>query len=235
MVRSEKWLGVIGGASPPISTSMSTSLEPVLKEAPRTADGRCCVLSVRPHERDSTSTGCAEARGPYGRAAHEAAHRRRRLPRHRGEPTRRNRGDTIILQAVVFDMQIDPRPQLHLGALKPLPHQTIPSALRDHHRGDTIPPLAQIGRIAKDMDMIPQQPSLSKATICGISPRCGVTAWWAAVAPRRGSCCAQHRERPSIHRFISSLLVSMTGSGVVYSHCETFLSCERMPLPSVSE
>ena len=48
-----------------------------------------------PHERDRTSPGCAEAWPAQGRAAPEAEHRRRRLPRHRGGAHEAYRGDTI--------------------------------------------------------------------------------------------------------------------------------------------
>src|SRR4029434_1907814 len=60
----------------------------------------------------------------------------------------------------------------------------------------------------------PTKPSLSKATICGISPRCGVTGvggcCWATASVALNSTTS----RPSIHRFIASLVVSLTGSSV---------------------
>ena len=63
-----------------------------------------------------------------GGAAPVASHRRRRLPRHRGGAHEAYRGDTIILHAVVFDMQVDPRSQLYLGALKLLLIKEFPAA-----------------------------------------------------------------------------------------------------------
>src|SRR4030095_2836345 len=68
-----------------------------------------------------------------------------------------NRRDTIVLDAVVFDGQIHPWSQLGLGALKLLLIKKFPAPREDHHRGDTIVPLAQIGRIAEDMDVVSQQ------------------------------------------------------------------------------
>jgi hypothetical protein len=65
--------------------------------------GAACAASP-PHERASPSTVCAEVWLAHGRAAHEAGHRRRRLARHCGGAHEVNRRDTIILDAVVFDV-----------------------------------------------------------------------------------------------------------------------------------
>ena len=45
-----------------------------------------------------------------------------------GEPTRRIEEILLSLHAVVFDMQVDPRPQLYLGALKLLLIKEVPAA-----------------------------------------------------------------------------------------------------------
>lgn len=76
-------------------------------------------------------------------------------PRRTDEPDRR---DTIILDAVVFDVQRDPRPSLHLCTLKLLLIKKFPASRHNDHGGDTVAPLAQVRGLAKDMDMIPQQP-----------------------------------------------------------------------------
>ena len=95
----------------------------------RTAEARCwCACSARPpHERDRISMRCAEAGRPRDvrplRPSTGGG-----LPRHRGGAHEAYRGDTIILQAVVFDMQVDPRSQLYLGALKLLLIKKFPAA-----------------------------------------------------------------------------------------------------------
>src|SRR5919199_1037786 len=68
------------------------------------------------------------------------------------------RGNTIVLESMIVDAQIHPRPELtHLRAFEMVIIKKFPVAPQNDHGGDTIVPLAQIGRIAKDMDVIAQQ------------------------------------------------------------------------------
>src|SRR4029450_1111116 len=97
------------------------------------------------------------ARGPLALAARSRRPGDGQSPLPPSRTDKPDRRDTIILDAVVFDVQIDPGSQLHLGALQLLLIKKFPAAGQNHHRGDAIAPLAQIGRIAKDVDMIPQQ------------------------------------------------------------------------------
>jgi hypothetical protein len=56
---------------------------------------------------------------------------------------------------VILDAQIDSRPELtHLRAFEMIIIKKFPVAPQNDHGGDTIVPLAQIGRIAKDMDVV---------------------------------------------------------------------------------
>src|SRR4029450_9693408 len=106
-----------------------------------------------PHDEKSVSLP-AIALADHSR---RAGHGRRTLPRHRGGAHEANRGDTIVFYAVVFDVQIHPWSQLGLGALKLLLIKKFPAPRHNDHRRDAIAPLAQIGRIAKNMDVVAQQ------------------------------------------------------------------------------
>jgi hypothetical protein len=73
----------------------------------------------------------------------------------------------------------------------------------------------------------PSKPSLSKTTIWGMSPGCEVTGvedcCWAAASVALNNTAT----RLSIHHFVVSLLVSLTDSSVVGSHCASDLSIEE--------